>query len=78
MSRLAGSLFDNRFTRDMVADHRKDIREYQQEARRDDAAGQYAKDSLPTLEKHLQTATSLEHVTGRRPVVYSDKTQASC
>jgi putative membrane protein len=60
MSKLAGSSFDNRFARDIVADHRKDIREYQQEARRDDAAGQYAKDSLPTLEKHLQTATSLE------------------
>jgi putative membrane protein len=60
MSKLQGSSFDNRFARDMVTDHRKAIVEYRQESRRDDSAGQYAKDSLPTLEKHLQTAESLE------------------
>jgi putative membrane protein len=59
MSKLSGAAFDRAFKRDMVADHKKDIQEYRREARMQDAAGQYAKDSIPTLEKHLQTAESL-------------------
>jgi putative membrane protein len=44
----------------MVADHKKDISEYEAAAKRNDAAGQYATGALPTLEKHLQSAESLE------------------
>ena len=40
----------------------------QLQSRRSDAAGTYAKDSLPVLHKHLQSAESLsqEQTTGRR------------
>ena len=37
----------------------KDIREYEQEAKKNDAAGNYAKEALPTLRKHLEAAESL-------------------
>jgi len=60
MSKLSGDKFDRTFVRHMVADHKKDIKEYQQEAKKNDAASGYAKDALPTLEKHLQAAQSLE------------------
>jgi hypothetical protein len=43
----------------MVADHKKDIKAYEKEAKKNDAAGAYAKETLPTLKKHLETAQSL-------------------
>jgi putative membrane protein len=60
MSKMSDASFDRAFARDMASDHRKVIRDYERASRADNAAGQYAKDSLPTLEKHLRTAQSLE------------------
>src|SRR5262245_55903161 len=60
LSKLSGDKFDRQFVKHMVADHKKDIKEFQQEAKKNDAASGYAKDALPTLEKHLQAAQSLE------------------
>jgi putative membrane protein len=59
MAELKGDAFDKSFARDMVADHKKDIAAYKKEAKQDDAAGHYAKDSPPTLQEHLDTAESL-------------------
>src|SRR5947209_1731814 len=59
MSKMTGTKFDQQFAKDMVADHKKDIRDYEKEANKNDAAGSYAKDTLPTLRKHLDTAQSL-------------------
>jgi putative membrane protein len=59
MAKMTGAAFDKAFARHMVADHKKDISEYQKEARKKDAAGQYAEGALPTLKKHLETAQSL-------------------
>ena len=59
MSKLSGDKFDREFAKHMVADHKKDIKEYEKEAKKDDAAGAYAKAALPTLRKHLETAQSL-------------------
>jgi putative membrane protein len=68
MSKLTGARFDAAFIRDMVADHKKDITAYEKEAKKNDVAGNYAKDSLPVLQKHLQTAESLSagQTTGKR------------
>ena len=46
----------------------KDIREYEQEAKKNDAAGNYAKEALPTLRKHLEAEESLTggRTTGKR------------
>jgi putative membrane protein len=60
MSKLSGNAFDREFARHMVADHRKDISTYQKEAKRSDAqVSDYAKATLPTLQKHLEAAQSL-------------------
>jgi hypothetical protein len=43
-------------------------RRHQKEAKKTDAAGAYAKEALPTLHKHLETAQSLTSTatTGKR------------
>src|SRR5690242_5985797 len=46
---LSGGSFDRSFAKSMVKDHRDDIKEYQKEAAKNDAVGQLAKDTLPTL-----------------------------
>jgi putative membrane protein len=59
MSKMSGAQFDRDFAMHMVADHQKDIAEYKKEAKQADAAGEYAKGQLDTLQKHLETAKSL-------------------
>ena len=51
---ITGAAFDHSFAKHMVEDHQKDIKEYQTEAKLSDAAGAYAKDSLPTLQAPSQ------------------------
>jgi len=59
---LSGAEFDKEFVSAMIDDHKKDIDAYQQEAGSGDAAQvtDLAKQTLPTLKKHLQTAQSLQ------------------
>lgn len=63
MSKLSGVKFDQEFAAHMVADHKKDIKEYEKAAKKQDAVGNYAKETLPTLRKHLETAQSLNGTT---------------
>jgi putative membrane protein len=68
MSKLTGARFDSEFAKMMVADHKKDISEFQRESKKNDETGNFAKETLPTLQKHLQTAQDLERgaaTTGR-------------
>jgi len=51
ISKLSGDSFDRAFAKEMVADHKKDIKEYEKEAKKNDAAGAYAKETLPTLQQ---------------------------
>ena len=60
MSKMSGAQFDKAFAKHMVADHKKDIAEYKKEAKAKDAAGEYASAQVDTLQKHLDTAKSLE------------------
>jgi putative membrane protein len=60
MAKMNGAAFDKMFAQHMVADHKKDIAAYKKEAKKTDAAGRYAADTLPTLQKHLDTATSVQ------------------
>ena len=57
---LSGDTFDRSFANSMVSDHKSDIKTYQKEASKSDAAGQYAKQTLPDLQKHLQMAQELQ------------------
>jgi putative membrane protein len=66
MAKLQGAAFDKAFAQHMVMDHKKDIAEYKKASTKGDDAGQYAKDSLPVLEKHLQTAQSLQKSAGNK------------
>jgi putative membrane protein len=43
----------------MVKDHQADIREFQTEAQKNDPAGSFAEQTLPTLQNHLQEAKTL-------------------
>ncbi len=56
---LSGETFDRSFAKAMVKDHQDDIKEFRKEASKNDAAGQLAKETLPTLRKHLQAAQRL-------------------
>ncbi len=61
LSKLSGDAFDRAFAKEMVADHKKDIAEFQKEAKRqNDPAAGYASETLPTLQNHLQMAQSLQ------------------
>jgi len=59
MAKLSGEQFDKMFVKDMIKDHKKDIKDYEKAAKNKDAAGSYATETLPTLHKHLDTAQSL-------------------
>jgi putative membrane protein len=62
LSKLSGAAFDRAFVKEAVTDHKKDIAEYEKEAKRqNDPAAAYANETLPDLHKHLQTAQSLEN-----------------
>ena len=56
---LSGSTFDRTFAKDMVSDHENAIEEFRKEAVNSGPVGEFAKESLPTLEQHLQIAQSL-------------------
>jgi putative membrane protein len=68
MAKMTGTRFDSEFAKHMVADHKKDISEYEKAAKKNDAVGSYANETLPTLRKHLERAQSLtgSATTGRR------------
>ena len=59
---MTGAAFDKDFIAMMVKDHKKDIDKFQKEANSSDPAQvtDLAKQTLPTLKKHLQTAQSLQ------------------
>jgi putative membrane protein len=44
----------------MVTDHKKDIAKYEKEAKSKGPLADFAKETLPTLQHHLQTAEALE------------------
>ena len=60
MAKMNGAAFDKMFAKHMVADHKKDIAAYQKASKKQDAAGQYAQGSLPTLQKHLEEAQKIQ------------------
>jgi putative membrane protein len=61
MSKLNGAAFDKAFAQHMVADHKKDIAAFQKETKsKNQTVAGFASETLPTLQKHLQTAQSLQ------------------
>jgi putative membrane protein len=60
LSKLSGGQFDNQFVKAMVTDHKKDIAKYEKEAKSKGPLADFAKETLPILQHHLQTAEALE------------------
>jgi putative membrane protein len=61
LRRLSGDRFDREFARYMVQDHRKDIREFEQQAQVGGPTGQLARQALPSLRRHLDMAQRLSN-----------------
>ena len=61
LSKLSGTQFDRAYMSDMLKDHRKDVKEFEDEAKngKDPAVKQFAQQTLPTLREHLQMAEKL-------------------
>jgi putative membrane protein len=59
LSSLPSNKFDAAFARDMVSDHEKDISKYRKEARSGSDLADFAKQTVPVLEKHLRAAQAL-------------------
>jgi putative membrane protein len=61
LSKMNGTQFDKAFAKDMVQDHKKDIAKYQKEAKSKGPLANFAQQTVPVLQKHLQTAQSLQN-----------------
>jgi putative membrane protein len=59
LSKERGERFDKAFAKAMVKDHKQDIAKFDKQAKKKDAVGQFAQQTLPTLHKHLKIAQSL-------------------
>jgi putative membrane protein len=61
LSKLHGEAFDRAYSKMMVSDHKKDIAEFKQEASSgsDSQVKNFASQTLPTLQEHLQMAEKM-------------------
>src|SRR5262249_37413371 len=60
LAKLSGPAFDRGFTQAMIKDHKEDISKFKRESKKTTSAGNFAKETLPDLEKHLDEAQKLE------------------
>jgi putative membrane protein len=67
LSHLTGADFDEAFAREMVKEHRTDIRAFERETKdgRDSQVKQFAESTLPTIREHLAMAEKLPGAQGR-------------
>ncbi len=66
LQKLSGAQFDEEYMKHEVSDHKKDVKEFQKEAKsaKDADVKRFASDTLPTLEEHLKMAQNAENVAG--------------
>jgi putative membrane protein len=60
LAKLQGGQFDHELADYMIKDHRKDIAEYEKASRMSGDVGKLARETLPTLHKHLSAAEKLK------------------
>jgi len=60
LSVFSGEAFDRQFIQDMVQNHKEDIAKYEKAAQSASPVAQYAEQTLPDLQKHLQIAEQLQ------------------
>jgi len=70
LEKLSGPEFDKAYARTMVQDHTKDVNEFKKEVSSapEGPAKQYAQNTLPTLESHLQEARQMQAQVSREGV----------
>jgi putative membrane protein len=61
LSKLSGTQFDKEYMKDMLSDHKKDVSLFRSTAKsaKDSDVKQFASETLPTIEQHLQMAQSI-------------------
>jgi putative membrane protein len=64
LSKMSGAQFDREYMDHMVSDHKKDVSEFQKEAKngKDPDVKQFASSTLPVLQQHLQLAQSADQM----------------
>ena len=67
LSRLSGAEFDRAYADDMVKDHEADISEFQKESDggKNEALQNFATQTLPTLQHHLENAKAMQSAVGK-------------
>lgn len=62
LSKLSGPAFDKAYAKNMVKDHEKDVNEFRAESQggTDPGVKQFASQTLPILEQHLELAKNLD------------------
>jgi len=60
LAKMSGREFDKSFAEAMVQDHKEDISEYEKASRLPAPVGEFAKEGLPILQRHLQIAEDLQ------------------
>jgi putative membrane protein len=56
---MSGDAFDKEFAMYMIKDHKKHIAKFEKQAKGNDATADFARKTLPTLQKHLDLSESL-------------------
>jgi putative membrane protein len=66
LSKLSGTEFDRAYIKDQLKDHKEDVKKFQQEAQggTNPAIKNFASQTLPTLQRHLQMAQRLKDSNG--------------
>jgi putative membrane protein len=69
LQKLSGAKFDREYMSNMVSDHKKDVKEFQSEAKsaKDPDIKSFAASTLPTLQDHLKMAQSAETAAKNEP-----------
>jgi len=62
LQKLSGAQFDKQYMDDMVKDHKKDVKEFQKQAKsaKDADVKNFAAQTAPTLQEHLQMAEAAQ------------------
>jgi putative membrane protein len=66
LSKMSDAQFDKEFAQHMVMDHKEDIGKYEKEAKSKGPLAQFAQQTIPTLQKHLQAAERLAEKSSKR------------
>lgn len=80
LSKMSGASFDREYMDAMVKDHQQDVSKFQDEANSkngDSPAKQFASETLPTLQRHLDRAKTIQQELAKNPSGAEDQTSST-